>query len=225
MPFSQNAVTTPNLPGIVPSALYAQTANAASPPPAQLDRALVGGSGGNGAGYGGWGGSSGSPPAITGGGGGGGGAGATNSGTNGSNFNPINVFLPQISPNSFAPGGAGGNPGGGAGGRGGLVGGFGTPPLARANPGSAGTASRGGGGGGGGGLIAPGSGQDFDVGGAGGGGRGNAGNAGNAGNPGNSGNPGSNATHNCVPVIPGCSYPIVVGGPSGGSVVINWNPQ
>jgi hypothetical protein len=30
-------------------------------------------------------------------------------------------------------------------------------------------------------------------------------------------------THNCTPVIPGCSYPITVS--SGGSVTISWNPQ
>jgi hypothetical protein len=59
----------------------------------------------------------------------------------------------------------------------------------------------------------------------GGGGRGNAGNCGSPGNPGNPGNAGTPATFNCVPVTPGSSYPIVVGGPSGGQVVISWNPQ
>jgi hypothetical protein len=60
--------------------------------------------------------------------------------------------------------------------------------------------------------------------GGGGGGRGNAGNAGgNSTAP--SGSAGTPATYNCVPVTPGSPYPITVGGPSGGQVVISWNPQ
>jgi hypothetical protein len=62
------------------------------------------------------------------------------------------------------------------------------------------------------------------AGGGGGGGRGNAGNAGgNSSAP--SGSAGTPATYNCVPVTPGSPYPITVGGPSGGQVVISWNPQ
>jgi hypothetical protein len=62
------------------------------------------------------------------------------------------------------------------------------------------------------------------AGGGGGGGRGNAGNAGgNSTAP--SGSAGTPATYNCVPVTPGSPYPITVGGPSGGQVVISWNPQ
>lgn len=62
-------------------------------------------------------------------------------------------------------------------------------------------------------------------GGGGGGGRGGAGGAGGtqvAGNPGSAATP---QTFNCVSVTPGSPYPIVVGGPSGGQVVISWNPQ
>ena len=62
------------------------------------------------------------------------------------------------------------------------------------------------------------------AGGGGGGGRGNAKNAGGASTAG-SGNAGTPATYNCVPVTPGSPYPIVVGGPTGGQVVISWNPQ
>ena len=101
------------------------------------------------------------------------------------------------------------------------------PQTLSASGGCAGTNARAGGGGGGSGS-ARGSGvpsKQQSAGSGGGGGRGNAGNCGGLGNPGNPGNSGCNATHNCVPVIPGGSYPIVVGGPSGGSVVINWNPQ
>ena len=62
--------------------------------------------------------------------------------------------------------------------------------------------------------------------GTGGGGQGGGGgNAGNAGNPGNAGSAASPSTVNCLTVTPGGSYPIVVGGPSGGQVKISWNAQ
>lgn len=57
--------------------------------------------------------------------------------------------------------------------------------------------------------------------GGGGGGRGTLGNAGTAGNPGTNATP---ASYNCVPVKPGCSYPITVGSP-GGQIKISWNAQ
>lgn len=62
------------------------------------------------------------------------------------------------------------------------------------------------------------------AGGGGGGARGGAGNTG-AGGSGGTGSAATPSTFNCVPVTPGSSYPIVVGGPSGGQVVISWNPQ
>lgn len=61
-------------------------------------------------------------------------------------------------------------------------------------------------------------------GGGGGGGRGNAGNAGSTGGAGGTGAAATPSTFNCVPVTPGCSYPISVGSP-GGQIVISWNPQ
>lgn len=57
-----------------------------------------------------------------------------------------------------------------------------------------------------------------------GGARGGAGNAGGN-STGGAGSAGTPSTFNCVPVTPGSPYPIVVGGPSGGQVVISWNPQ
>lgn len=67
------------------------------------------------------------------------------------------------------------------------------------------------------------SGPAFGAGGGGGGGRGNVGNAGGAGGAGGTGAAGTPTTFNCVPVTPGCSYPITVA--CGGSVTISWNPQ
>jgi hypothetical protein len=48
------------------------------------------------------------------------------------------------------------------------------------------------------------------------------GNAGGSGNPGGAGTP---TAYPGRPVTPGASYPITVGGPSGGQVNISWNPQ
>jgi len=80
------------------------------------------------------------------------------------------------------------------------------------------------GGGGGGGLDgSPNWSQFWTTGGAGGGGRGGAGNAGGTGGAGGAGACANPTTHNCVPVTPGCSYPITVA--CGGSVTISWNPQ
>ena len=157
---------------------------------------------------------------------GGGGAGAINNGGN----------APQANPalNAVSNPGAGGTPGGGSGGKGRYYG-YVAPPLnlvpgsdppfpsvcapfsSKGNP--AGVTRAGGGGAGGTGST------NGNQAGGGGGGRGAAGNCGGGGNPGNPGNAGTNTTYNCVPVTPGGSYPIVVGGPSGGSVVISWNPQ
>lgn len=85
-------------------------------------------------------------------------------------------------------------------------------------------ARAGGGGGSGGTNYATGN-QLFNGGGGGGGGRGNAGNAGGAGSSGGAGSAATPQTFNCVPVTPGSPYPIVVGGPTGGQIVISWNPQ
>lgn len=85
--------------------------------------------------------------------------------------------------------------------------------------------SRAGGGGGSGGSHWYPAGLERNAGGGGGGGRGNAGNAGGAGSSGNAGSAATPQTFNCVPVTPGSPYPIVVGGPTGGQIVISWNPQ
>jgi hypothetical protein len=61
-------------------------------------------------------------------------------------------------------------------------------------------------------------------GGGGGGGRGNAGNASGP-TPTPTGSAGAPQTFNCVPVTPGTPTPITVGGPTGGQIVISWNPQ
>jgi hypothetical protein len=81
-------------------------------------------------------------------------------------------------------------------------------------------------GGGGGGSASPSPGQPSAQfgGGGGGGGRGNAGNAGGP-TPTPTGSAGTPQTFNCVPVTPGTPTPITVGGPTGGQIVISWNPQ
>jgi hypothetical protein len=85
---------------------------------------------------------------------------------------------------------------------------------------------RAGGGGGGSALgSAPSSTNSVQYGGGGGGGgRGNAGNTGGSA-PTPTGAAGTPQTFNCVPVTPGSSTPVTVGGPSGGQIVISWNPQ
>ena len=65
--------------------------------------------------------------------------------------------------------------------------------------------------------------NSFAGGGGGGGGRGGAGGTGGSGGAGGTGVAATPTTQNCVPVTPGCSYPIVVN--TGGQVVISWNPQ
>ena len=139
----------------------------------------------------------------------------------GNTGNPNSPAVPSASPGGIDPGAGGVGAGGTAGGAGIANGGG---PVNTGNPsGGPGTSVSpptcrryGGGGGGGGGLCGIGSP------GAGGGGGGGAGSAGNPGNPGTAGTP---ATYNCQSVTPGGSYPIVVGGPSGGQVNISWNPQ
>lgn len=82
------------------------------------------------------------------------------------------------------------------------------------------------GGGGGGGAKQSGSQPSIGGGGGGGGGgRGNAGNAGGSGGAGGTGSAGTPSTFNCVAVTPGSSVPVTVGGPTGGQIVISWNPQ
>lgn len=156
---------------------------------------------------------------------GGGGAGDVNDGQN-YNVTEVNSNCQPVTTIQSL----GGNPGGGRGGIGGgnryaipvaywrqqtNPQGFGNGgvPSIDAEGGYFGSNLRAGGGGGGAkGSLASGS----------GGGRGQAAPGGSAGNPGNAGTP---ATYNCIPVTPGGSYPVTVGGPSGGQVKISWCKQ